>query len=29
MMAFSVVGLLLPAVIVVGIILAVLWISHR
>ena len=29
MMAFSMVGLLLPTVIVVGIVLAVLWISHR
>ena len=29
MMAFSMVSLLIPAVIVVGIVLAVLWISHR
>ncbi len=29
MMAFSMVGILLPAAIVVGIVLAVLWISHR
>ena len=29
MMAFSMVSLLIPAVIVVGIVLTVLWISHR